>query len=76
MWSGFPNLEIVRSLQALNGRNSMESEQMADRKKGRVQSVFQIVNGVIQVIIHIHIRLFFLFDYYYAYPPVFILDFY
>ncbi|XP_071385591.1 beta-1,3-galactosyl-O-glycosyl-glycoprotein beta-1,6-N-acetylglucosaminyltransferase-like [Centroberyx affinis] len=42
------NLEIVRSLRSLKGGNSMESEQMADGKKWRVQSVYQIVDGQIQ----------------------------
>ncbi|KAM3867484.1 beta-1,3-galactosyl-O-glycosyl-glycoprotein beta-1,6-N-acetylglucosaminyltransferase-like [Diretmus argenteus] len=39
------NLEIVRSLRALKGGNSMESEQMAEGKKWRVKSVHDIVNG-------------------------------
>ena len=47
------NLEIVRSLQALKGRNSLESEPMPDHKKIRVEKVYQIVDGEIKVIIHI-----------------------
>lgn len=53
------NLEIVRSLRWLKGGNSMESEQMPDGKKWRVQSAFQIVDGNIVVrflypILYIH----------------------
>ena len=44
------NLEIVRSLQAMRGRNSMESEHMPAEKRWRITMVHEIVNGVIMVI--------------------------
>ncbi|XP_035808958.2 beta-1,3-galactosyl-O-glycosyl-glycoprotein beta-1,6-N-acetylglucosaminyltransferase-like [Amphiprion ocellaris] len=42
------NLEMVRMLCSLKGRNSMESEQMPAEKKWRVTNVHQLVNGQIQ----------------------------
>lgn len=45
------NLEIVRSLRSLNGKNNMESEQMPSGKKWRVERAQQIVDGQIKVFI-------------------------
>ncbi|XP_014853735.1 PREDICTED: beta-1,3-galactosyl-O-glycosyl-glycoprotein beta-1,6-N-acetylglucosaminyltransferase [Poecilia mexicana] len=42
------NLEMVRMLRSLKGGNSMESEDMPERKKWRVSKVHQIVNGTIK----------------------------
>ncbi|XP_076586659.1 beta-1,3-galactosyl-O-glycosyl-glycoprotein beta-1,6-N-acetylglucosaminyltransferase-like [Chaetodon auriga] len=42
------NLEIVRMLHSLRGRNSLESERMAETKKWRVSNVHLIVNGEIK----------------------------
>lgn len=45
------NLEIVRMLKSLWGSNSMESEVMPGRKRRRVQYVYQVVEGVIKVLL-------------------------
>ncbi|XP_067109786.1 beta-1,3-galactosyl-O-glycosyl-glycoprotein beta-1,6-N-acetylglucosaminyltransferase-like [Osmerus mordax] len=42
------NLEMVRSLKALKGRNSMESESMPSSKEGRWKKVHAVVNGQVQ----------------------------
>ncbi|KAF7669890.1 hypothetical protein LDENG_00100690 [Lucifuga dentata] len=42
------NLEIVRTLRSLRGGNSLESEQLPNNKKWRMQIAQQIVNGKIQ----------------------------
>ncbi|KAM9360685.1 beta-1,3-galactosyl-O-glycosyl-glycoprotein beta-1,6-N-acetylglucosaminyltransferase-like [Symphorus nematophorus] len=42
------NLEIVRMLRLMRGRNSMESEKMPGPKQWRVSNVHHIVNGQIQ----------------------------
>ncbi|XP_041643368.1 beta-1,3-galactosyl-O-glycosyl-glycoprotein beta-1,6-N-acetylglucosaminyltransferase-like [Cheilinus undulatus] len=43
------NLEMVRSLQSLNGGNSLESEKMPQHKKWRFTYVHKIVNGDIKI---------------------------
>lgn len=43
------NLEIVRTLRALKGRNSLESEKMPEEKQWRVTNAHQIVDGKIEV---------------------------
>lgn len=43
------NLEIVRMLQLLRGRNSLESEKMPGEKKWRVSKAHHIVDGEIKV---------------------------
>ena len=45
------NLEIVRMLRSLKGRNSLESERMPEGKKWRVTNAHQIVDGQIQVLL-------------------------
>ncbi|KAM9358386.1 beta-1,3-galactosyl-O-glycosyl-glycoprotein beta-1,6-N-acetylglucosaminyltransferase-like [Symphorus nematophorus] len=42
------NLEIVRMLRSLKGRNNLESDRMPEVKKKRVSNVHQIINGKIQ----------------------------
>lgn len=43
------NLEMVRMLSSLKGRNSLESVELRDSNKWRVKKIHQIVNGAIQV---------------------------
>jgi len=43
------NLEMVRSLRALNGSNSIESARIPGTKQWRVQSVYAVVNGALKV---------------------------
>ena len=45
------NLEMVRSLKALKGTNSMETEQMPAGKRWRTESSHHIVDGQLQVIV-------------------------
>ncbi|XP_039476788.1 beta-1,3-galactosyl-O-glycosyl-glycoprotein beta-1,6-N-acetylglucosaminyltransferase-like [Oreochromis aureus] len=42
------NLEIVQALRSLKGGNSLESEEMPQRKKGRVTNVHKVVDGQMQ----------------------------
>ncbi|XP_012705740.2 beta-1,3-galactosyl-O-glycosyl-glycoprotein beta-1,6-N-acetylglucosaminyltransferase [Fundulus heteroclitus] len=42
------NLEMVRMLRLLKGGNSLESENMPERKKWRISRVHKIVNGTIK----------------------------
>lgn len=43
------NLEMVRMLSSLKGRNSLESVELRDSNKWRVKKIHEIVNGAIQV---------------------------
>lgn len=43
------NLEMVRTLSSLKGRNSLESVELCDSNKWRVKKIHEIVNGAIQV---------------------------
>lgn len=45
------NLEIVRMLRWLKGKNSLESEKLPEEKKWRVKISHQIVDGKIQVLL-------------------------
>lgn len=45
------NLEIVRMLKSLWGYNSMDSKKMPERKLVRVRYVYQVVEGVIKVLL-------------------------
>ncbi|XP_025762433.1 beta-1,3-galactosyl-O-glycosyl-glycoprotein beta-1,6-N-acetylglucosaminyltransferase [Oreochromis niloticus] len=50
------NLEIVQALRALQGGNSLESEEMPEGKKGRVSNAHQVVDGKVQVL---HLEIFY-----------------
>lgn len=43
------NLEMVRTLSSLKGRNSLESVELCDSNKWKVKKIHEIVNGAIQV---------------------------